>query len=305
MRCILGLCVVLAVGNPAWTTEMDLVSLEQASQVPSVSPTVPASGLPAVTAPSISNLQQVPAQLAPTTASPAPAMTNSGTSVVGAQPGATTTSNTTSPTTYYYPMGTFGQRYRMTTPVYYGAPMYITSGYSTPAQTYYTVPQQQVFYQPVQQRRGLFGLFQPRWRQQAAPAYTTTSYPMSGYANTGYVTTGYTNAGSMSPTYTTPAYAPTTYYYTMPSGTVPASTAPTGMVSSGTTPVATTPVYNPTTYTVPTGTAPASTTSAAGTAPAAATSAAGTAPDATPTGTIPSVVKPPAPAVRLPGTTPK
>ena len=43
----------------------------------------------------------------------------------------------------------------MTTPVYYSAPMYTTSGYSTPMQTYYTVPQQQVFYQPVQQRRGL------------------------------------------------------------------------------------------------------------------------------------------------------
>ena len=65
MRCILGLCVVLAVGNPAWTTEMDLVSLEQAPPAPSVSQTAPASNVPAVTAPSISNLQQVPAQLAP------------------------------------------------------------------------------------------------------------------------------------------------------------------------------------------------------------------------------------------------
>ena len=83
----------------------------------------------------------------------------------------------------------------MTTPVYYSAPMYTTSGYSTPMQTYYTVPQQQVFYQPVQQRRGLLGLFQPRWRQQAVPVYTNPGYTTSGYANMGYVTPGYTTSG--------------------------------------------------------------------------------------------------------------
>jgi hypothetical protein len=290
MRCILGLCVVLAVGSPAWTTEMGSVSPEQAPQVPSLAiPTTPASNLPAVTTPSISNLQQVPAQLAPTTASPAPAMTNSGTSVVGAQPGATTTSNTMAPTTYYYPMGTFGQRYRMTAPVYYGAPMYITSGYSTPTQTYNTVPQQQMFYQPVQQRRGLFGLFQPRWRQQSVPVYTSPGYTTSGYANVGYVTPGYT----------TPAYTPTTYYYyySTPSGTVPAST-----VSAGTAPAATNPVYSPTMYTAPNSMAPAGATSAPGTTPVPGTAPAAT----TPTGTIPSVVNPLAPpAVTLPGTTPK
>ncbi len=97
--------------------------------------------------------------------------------------------------TYYYPTGTFGRRYRMTTPVYYSSPMYITSGYSTPTQTYNTVPQQEVFYQPVQQRRGLLGIFQPRWRQQAVPVYTTPGYTTSGYANMGYVTPGYTTHG--------------------------------------------------------------------------------------------------------------
>jgi len=265
MRCILGLCVVLAVGSPAWTTEMDLVSLENASQVPSVSRTAPSSSLPAVTAPSITDQQQAPAQPAPTTASPAPAMTNSGSSVVGAQPGTTTMSNTMSPVPYYYRTGILGRRYRMTTPMYSSSPVYVTSGTTPPAQTYSTVPQQEVFYQPVRQRRGLLGLFQPRWRQQAVPAYTT--------------------AGTMR----------TTYYYSVPSGNVPASMAPTGTVSTGTAPAATTPVYTPTMLTVPNGTAPAGATSAAGTAPAAATPAAGT---------IPSVVRPPAPAVRLPGTTP-
>jgi hypothetical protein len=277
MRCILGLCVVLAVGNPAWTTEMDLVSLEQAPQVPSVSQTVPASGLPAVTAPSISNLQQVPAQLAPATTTPAPAMTNSGNPVAGAQPAATTMSNTTSPMTYY-PAGTTGPMYRTPTPVYYSYPTYVytTSGYSTPNQTYYTVPQQEPFYQPVRQRRGLLGIFQPRWRQQVMPVYTTPGYTTTGSANTVFMTPGYTPV--------------TYYYYSMPAGTVPATVTPPGMVSSGTAPVTTTPTFTPTMYTTPSGTTPAAATSTS-TAPAAAT---------TPTGTIPSVVTPPAPSVRLP-----
>jgi len=285
MRCILGLCVVLAVGSPAWTTEMDLVSLQDAGQVPSVSQTARSSGLPAVTAPSITNQQQAPAQPAPTTASPAPVMTNSGSSAVGAQPVATSTSNTVSPMTYYYVTGTDGRMYLMTTPVYA----------SSPTQTYYTVPQQEVFYQPVRQRRGLLGIFQPRWRQQAVPAYTTTGYTTSGYANAVYVTPGYTTTGFMRRTYTTPVYTPITYYY-MPAGNVPASMAPTGVVSSGTAPVATTPVYTPTMFTAPNSTAPAGATPATSTAPAGATPA---------TGTIPSVVKPPAPAVRLPGTAPQ
>ena len=202
--------------------------------------------------------------------------------------------------TYYYPAGTTGP-IRTTTPVHYSYPkyMYTTSGYSTPNQTYYTVPQQEPFYQPVRQRRGLLGIFQPRWRQQATPAYyTTTSYPTAGYTNTGYMTPGYTNASTMSPAYTTRAYAPTTtyYYYTVPPGYAPASMTPP-MASSGTAaPATTTPVYSETMYTAPNATTPAGATPATtGTAPAGATPA---------TGTIPSVVKPPAPpAVRLPGNT--
>jgi hypothetical protein len=217
-------------------------------------------------------------------------MTNSGSPVAGAQPGATATPNTMSPTTYYYPTGTTGPMYRSTTPMYSSSPVYISSGYSTPTQTYYTVPQQEMFYQPVRQRRGLLGIFQPRWRQQAVPAYTTTGYyTTSGYANPVYVTPGYTTTGFMRSTYTTPVSAPITYYYSQPSGNVPASMAPAGTVSAGTAPAATAPVYSPTTFTVPNTTAPAGTTPATSTAPA---------------GTIPSVVKPPAPpAVRLPGTT--
>jgi hypothetical protein len=279
MRCILGLCVVLAVGNPAWTTETDLVSLEQASQVRSVvSQTAPTSGVPAVTAPSITNMQQAPTQPAQTNTTPAPAMTTSNSTTAGTQPGATTTSNTMAPVTYYYRTGIFGRRYQMATPVYsgYTTYTYTTAGNSTPTQTNSTVPQQEVYYQPVQQRRGLLGIFQPRWRQQVMPVYTTPGYTTTGSANTVFMTPGYTPV--------------TYYYYSMPAGTVPATVTPPGMVSSGTAPVTTTPTYTPTMYTTPSGTTPAAATSTS-TAPAAAT---------TPTGTIPSVVTPPAPSVRLP-----
>ena len=176
MRCILGLCVVLAVGSPAWTTETDIGSPENALQDPSVSPAAPSSSLPAATAPSITNLGQAVTQPAPTALAPAPAMTTSASPAVGTQPGTTSMtsmSNTTSPTTYYR-TGIFGRRYRMTTPVYSSSPMSITAGTSFPTQTYYTAPQQEAFYQPVRQRRGLLGIFQPRWRQQAVPVSTTT-----------------------------------------------------------------------------------------------------------------------------------
>jgi hypothetical protein len=298
MRSILGLCVVLAVASPAWTTEVMNGSLENAAQIPApVSPTVPSSSLPAVTMPSITNQPQVPTQAAPTTAAPVQVMTNSGSTVVGAQPGTMTTSTTGVPMTYYYPMGTTGSMYRMTTPVYSGAPVYTTSGYSMPAQAYYPAPQQQMFYQPVRQRRGLFGMFQPRWGQQAVPAYTNSGYyPMSGYGNASYVAPGYTNVGYISPPYPTTAYTPTTYYYYYtPSGNNPASMAPGGMVSSGAAPAATTPAYTPTTLTVPSGSSPIGTTSATRAAPAAAA----------PTATIPSVVTPAAPAVKLPGNMPQ
>jgi hypothetical protein len=279
MRCILGLCVVLAVANPAWTTETDLVSLEQAAQVPSLSQTAPTSGLPAVTAPSITNQLQAPAQPAQTTASPAPAMTNSGSPVAGTQIGATTTPNTMSPMTYYYRTGLFGRRYRVSTPMYYSSsPMYTTMGSSTPTQTSSTVPQQETFYQPVQQRRGLLGIFQPRWRQQAVPVYPTTGSITGGSANMVYMSPGYTTTGFGRRVYTPVTY----YYYNVPAGTAPATTTPPGMVSSGAAPVATTPAYTPTMYTVPNSTAPAA---------------------ATPSATIPSVVKPPVPTIRLPGST--
>jgi hypothetical protein len=168
--------------------------------------------------------------------------------------------------------------------------MYIGSNYSTPTQTYYTVPQQGMYSQPVRQRRGLLGIFQPRWRQQAAPAYTTTGYSTTpGYANPVYSTPGYTTTGFMGRTYSTPVSAPITYYYSQPTQNVSASVAPMGPNSASAPPATTAPVYSPTMFTVPNGTAPAGANPATNMAPA---------------GTIPSVVKPPAlPAVRLPGTT--
>ncbi len=51
MRCILGLCVVLAVGNPAWTSEVSSIAAEpeyQAPPAPVSSPATQPTGTPAL-----------------------------------------------------------------------------------------------------------------------------------------------------------------------------------------------------------------------------------------------------------------
>ncbi len=291
MRCILGLCVVLAVGSPAWTTEMGRASPEQASQVPSLAiPTTPASNLPAVTTPSISNLQQVPAQLAPTTASPAPAMTNSGTSVVGVQPARDDHVKHDGAHDLLLSHGDFRSKVPDDHTGVLWCSHVLTSGYSTPTQTYYTVPQQQVFYQPVQQRRGLIWPLSTALAAAGSPGLHEPWLHHVRVRKHGLCDPWLHNSG---------LHAHHILLYTAtPSGTVPAST-----VSAGTTaPAATTPAYSPTMYTAPNSTAPAGATSAPDTPPVPGTAPAAT----TPTGTIPSVVNPPAPpAVKLPGTTPK
>jgi hypothetical protein len=249
MRCILGLCVVLAVGNSAWTSEMSNVAGEPQYQTPaatvtsSVTQTTGTTAFPA-TSPA-GAYQTATSQPATTTMSPAPTMMSPGTYTVGTQPLATyaTPRSNTPYTTYSYPARMRGGLFGMRSPVYSYPATPVTTTYSTPAQTYTVMPGQ-MYYQPVQRRLGLF----QRWRQQATPAYGNAVYTPSAYMAPAYTTYGYS----------TPAYYATTY--AAPTATLPASsTTPAGSSA---------PVYTPTMLDVPNGTSATSTAPTANAAPA-------------------------------------
>jgi hypothetical protein len=245
MRCILRLCVVLAVGTSAWTSEMSSIAGEPQYQTPAATVTSSVTQATGTTAYPVTSpagaYQTATSQPATTTMSPAPTMMSPGTYIVGTQPVATyatpMTNNTN--TMYSNPVRMRGGLFGMRSPVYsYPAMPATTTYYSAPAQTYTVMPGQ-TYYQPVRRR---FGLFQ-RWRQQAmpGPAY----YPASGYPAPVYST------------YVPSAPVNYTTTYASQAGTLPASsTAPAG---------STAPVYTPTMLDVPNG-APA--TSAAPSAPA-------------------------------------
>ena len=246
MRYILGLCVVLAVGNSAWTSEKSTIAGEPAYQTPAATVTSAVNQATGTTAFPVTSpagaYQTATSQPATTTMSPAPTMMSPGTYTAGTQPVATyaTPMPNTPYTTYSYPARVRGGLFGMRSPVYSYPATPVATTYSAPAQTY-TVAPGQTYYQPVRRR---FGLFQ-RWRQQATPAYGTPVYSTSGY----YAAPVYTTYG-----YSTPAYNTTTY--ASPAATVPANI----MTPAGNT----APVYTPTTLDVPNGTpgtntAPAST----------------------------------------------
>ena len=179
MRYILGLCVVLAVGNSAWTSEMSSIAGE-----PRVSdargdrdvfrdPSDGNSTASPATSPA-GAYQTATMQPATTTMSPAPTMMSPGTYTVGTQPVATyaTPMSNTPYTTYSYPVRMRGGLFGMRTPVYSYPAMPVTTTYTTPAQTYTVMPGQ-TYYQPVRRRLGLF----QRWRQQATPVIRGTGLP--------------------------------------------------------------------------------------------------------------------------------
>jgi hypothetical protein len=240
MRCILGLCVVLAVGTSAWTSEMSSIAGEPQYQTPAATVTSSVTQATGTTAYPVTSpagaYQTATSQPATTTMSPAPTMMSPGTYIVGTQPVATyatpMTNNTN--TTYSYPVRMRGGLFGMRSPVNsYPATPATTTYYSTPAQTYTVMPGQ-TYYQPVRRR---FGLFQ-RWRQQAMPG---PAYPASGYPAPVYTTYGPSAPVNYTTTYASQA------------GTLPASsTAPAG---------STAPVYTPTMLNVPNG-APATSTAA-------------------------------------------
>ena len=282
MRCILGLCVVLAVGNSAWTSEMSNIAGEPEYQTPAATVTsavTQATGTTAfpVTSPA-GAYQTATSQPATTTMAPAPTMMSPGTYTVGTQPVAiyATPMANTPYTTYTYPVRTRGGLFGMRSPVYsYPAMPATTTYYSAPAQTYTVMPGQ-TYYQPVRRR---FGLFQ-RWRQQMMPTYGTPMYSTSGsYAAPVYTTNGYSTPVN----YSTP--------YASPMATLPASsTAPAG----------TAPVYTPTMLDVPNG-APATSTAPSATAatepPLQGTIPSQTAPN--PSGAVPGSTSPVPPIPRI------
>jgi hypothetical protein len=254
MRYILGLCVVLAIGNSALTSEMNNVAGESEYQAPAAtltSPLTQATGVPTLPATSpVGAYQAATAQPATTTMSPAPTMMSPGTYTAGTQPVATyaTPMPNTAYTTNTYPMRMRGGLFGMRSPVYTYPAAPVTTTYTAPVQTYTVMPGQ-TYYQPVVRRR--FGLFQ-RWRQQTAPAYTT----MPGYGTPVNSTPGYA-----APVYTTYDYSSPAYYntatYASPAAALPASgmTTPPGTIAG-----TTAPVYTPTTLNVPNGTSTAPTT---------------------------------------------
>ena len=108
MRYILGLCVVLAVGNSAWTSEMSRIAGEPEYQTPAATVTssvTQSTGTPALPTTSPAGAYQTAtAQPATTTMSPAPTMMSPGTYTTGTQPVATYATpmpNTTYATTAY------------------------------------------------------------------------------------------------------------------------------------------------------------------------------------------------------------
>jgi hypothetical protein len=247
MRYILGLCVVLAVANLAWTSEVSVIAGGAQYQTPaatvtsSVTQTTENAALRAMSP--ANAYQPATSQPAATTMSPAPTMMSPGTYTTGTQPVAayaTPIPNTTY-TTNPYPVrrrrGLFGNM----TPVYSYPSMPVTTTYTAPVQTYTAVPGQ-TYYQPVPRRR--FGLFQ-RFRQQVAPTYGSPVYSPTGYPTTYSPTPVYTTYG-----YSTPAYYDTTTTYASPAATLPASSMMPG---------STAPFYTPTTLTVPNGTPTSST----------------------------------------------
>jgi hypothetical protein len=180
------------------TTQSTVTSPANANQAPAIPGTVTAT--PAATTTSPATAIQTPAVPGTATTNPAAgAVTTQGNVVPGTnnagmmnsrtyssnyvpatQPGmapgttmSTTPGMTRAPVTYYQgaTVGTYGM-----TPTTTYSSMYVTPGYTTPAQTYYTTPAQTY---PVRQRRGLFGgLFQRRNRQVywTAPAGYTYTY---------------------------------------------------------------------------------------------------------------------------------
>jgi hypothetical protein len=212
MRCILGLCVILATFTP----------VAFAFQDPTVSTSVPniqASGAPTVTVPSVPNASQVPTG-APVATAPM-----------------TTYTTPMGNTVYTYPARPFGRVFGRGTPQYYSTTNATTT--TAPAPTYY--------YMPVR-RRWPFNIFGPRYvatTAYAAPGsyYTTPVYrarqfgPMTLYTPTMYTVP----AGTTAPAASTPVYTPTSY--NVPTQTAPAAGA------TGATPATTAPA--PTTRSIP------------------------------------------------------
>ena len=248
MRCILGLCVVLAVGNSAWTSEMSNIAGEPEYQTPAATVTSSVTQTTGTTAASTTSpagaYQTATSQPATTTMSPAPTTMSPGTYTVGTQPVATyaTPMSNTPYTTYSYPARIRGGLFGMRSPVNSYPAMPATTTYTTPAQTYTVMPGQ-TYYQPVRRRIGLF----QRWRQQATPVYGTPVYSTSAYP---------------APVYTTYDYS-TPAYYTTTNAAPGATPSASNMTPAG----STAPVYTPTTLDVPNGT-PATGTAPAATAPA-------------------------------------
>jgi hypothetical protein len=213
MRCIFGLCVVLAVATPAWAqnnvpTQGAFFGQPTAPVATSGQPTAPVATVPA----------------------------NVGNTVT-AQPGATTMVPAgTAPNTYYYPAANSGGMYQTTAPLN----VYSTNSgpiYRGGAPYYYTTV-----------RRGPFGLFRRRVAQPAyaTAAYTTTptTYTTPGYY---YYNRPTTYAVPATTPAANPAYSPTSY--TVPNAVTPAGTS----TPSTTTPNAVTPAgtSTPSTTTVP------------------------------------------------------
>ena len=93
MRCILRLCVVLAVGTSAWTSEMSSIAGEPQYQTPAATVTSSVTQATGTTAYPVTSpagaYQTATSQPATTTMSPAPTMMSPGTYIVGTQPVAT------------------------------------------------------------------------------------------------------------------------------------------------------------------------------------------------------------------------
>ena len=215
MRYFLGLCAVLALANPAWTSETSGISGDPQNPAPTATATAPVT---TTTGNPLSPAMTTAGAYQTATAQPAtPTMAAPGTYPAGTQPVATTA--TPMPNTTYvvnpYPTTMGGGTYYMTSPGYYYPAGTGAITYGTPGQTYTVMPGQ-TYYAPVQRR---FGLFQ-RWRQQVTPTYTTSptyGAPMYGspvYGTQTYGAPVYTGSVYPAATYASPYY--TTYSYVTP-----------------------------------------------------------------------------------------